>query len=332
MTVQQSVPDTSGVRFDLSRILDLGISLLLTLAVWIALMTPALGAPACNTLYAGQTIDAGTVCSDNDSDFLTVTYTTVGGWTLSEVHLFVGHSLVEMPQTKTGNPKIGNFPYTDDANGATTYTFRLPLGDFQASCGSVLTLAAHAVVSKVNADGSVRTETAWGAGTRMVAKGNWATYFSYTVQCPPPPPTACTRTETAFAFGEQTFADVGLINDRRWGWQLTVRAGVSGSTPIYAGAGGNDISKGTHVGTLTYMYSGGMLNLTYTMLSNSYSMSTTHLYANDANITTSAPGRFGNLHENLPAGTTTDSYSIPAVDTNGDGIIFVVAHAEVCIH
>ncbi len=294
-------------------------------------VSSAHAAPICAPLYAAQTINAGSVCVDNDTQFISITYTASGGWTLQDVHLFVGASLAEMPQTKTGNPKIGNFTYTDSAGGAGSYTFKLPQGDFAVTCGAVLTLAAHADLSLTGADGSVRSETGWAAGQRMVAKGNWATFFSYTVQCVAPP-TVCKHTETAFAFGDQTFEDIGLLNDKRWGWQLTASAGVAGSTPIYAGAAQNDISKGTHVGTLYYLYGDGVLHVTYNVFSGSYSMLATHLYAGDVNVKTSAPGKYGNQHSPLPAGTTSDSYDIVVADANGDGKIYVVAHAEVCFY
>jgi hypothetical protein len=74
----------------------------------------------CTTLYAGQTIDAGTVCSSVNGDNLDVTFTTTGGWELEEAHLWVGTKLSDMPQTKKGNPKIGNFPYNSgDISGST---------------------------------------------------------------------------------------------------------------------------------------------------------------------------------------------------------------------
>ena len=42
----------------------------------------------CRTLFAGQTIDVGTVCLETDAHFLYITYETTGGWLLNEVHLF----------------------------------------------------------------------------------------------------------------------------------------------------------------------------------------------------------------------------------------------------
>ena len=79
----------------------------------------------CFTLYAGQTIDSGTVCIsvDNTTDTagecgqegalgtVNVEYTTSNGWELVEAHLAVGDDLSDIPTTRKGNPKIGNFPY-----------------------------------------------------------------------------------------------------------------------------------------------------------------------------------------------------------------------------
>ncbi len=287
---------------------------------------PALAAPQCQTLYAGQTIVAGTVCVDNDASNLTVTYQTTGGWTLDETHLWLGTDLSTMPRTASGNPKVGLFPYKSEGlpNGTTTYTFTLPLGDFKVACRQQLLVAAHAVVKMVNADGSIRTETGWGAGTRLTAKGNWATYFSYTVQCapPPPPPLTCGPNETAYAFGDQTFIDLGITTSR-WGWQITVPAGTTATAPIYAGAGQNDITKGTHVGALSYQYTGAVLTVSFNMFPG-FVMDETHVYAGASTVPTISPGRYGNQHDLTAAAS--DTYVIPVT---GD-TIYLVAHAVVC--
>jgi hypothetical protein len=291
--------------------------------------SPASAAPQCNTLFAGQTTNVGTVCVDNDLSNLTVTYTTVDGWKLEETHLFVGSSLTEVPKTQTGNPKIGLFPYGTDSLPAntTTSTITIPIGDFGAggtACASkTLTLAAHAVVAKVNSDGSIRRETAWGSGTRFATKGSWATYFTYQTQCPATPPAACTgANETAYALGQTTFIELGLTNSR-WGWQLTVPTGTSTTTAVYAGAAQNDLSKGTNVGTLQYQYTGSTLVLNFT-LNSGWLMTQTHVFAGSNDVSTIAPGKYGHQH-NL-AFATSDSYSI---DITGDPI-YVVFHAVVC--
>ena len=286
-------------------------------------------APQCQTLFAGQTLDAGQVCVDNTASRLLVTYRTANGWTLDEMHLFIGKSLSEIPQTRTGNPQVGQFPLSATATGAAEYTFDLPLGD-HGVYGESLVIAAHAVVMKTQSDGGIRKETGWANGTRMVAKGNWATYFTYVVQVPPVVG-ACKSTETAFAFGDMTLDELGTgIN--RWGWQITVDGvqGLSGSKPLYAGAGRNDISKATLVGQLNCQYSGSQLSVTY-ITNGGYSLKETHVDAGNSYVATGAPGQFGNTHGSLPFGTTVDSHTINVADVDADGI-FLVAHATICFH
>jgi len=285
----------------------------------------------CQILKAGQTINAGSVCVTNDKTTLQVTYTTTGNWYLADLHLFVGQSLTEMPQTKTGNPKIGNFPYTIENVNSQSYTFTLPLGalgifDPCAKDNPALYIAAHAVlVLRDSAGNVIDKQTGWAAGTQMNAKGSWAMYFQYLTQCDDGPVNyAC---DTAFAVGDQTFFDLGIVPDvkgGRWGWQLTIDAGTSSIAPIYAGAGQNDLTKGTHAGDLSYSYSGGVLTLTYTMYS-PWVLQKTHVYAGSTSTTTIAPGQYGNQHDPLQ-NVWTDTYQL-SVSGNP---IYVVAHAEAC--
>ena len=115
------------------------------------------------TLYAGQTIDAGTVSVTVNGDNLDVTYTTTNGWELSETHLWVGLSITDMPQTRKGNPIPGQFPYVSgDITGATSYTSSVALGDLGFSCpgdDKNFLMAAHASLSRDNGDGTYQTET-----------------------------------------------------------------------------------------------------------------------------------------------------------------------------
>lgn len=282
-------------------------------------LASAEAAPTCQTLYAGKTTNAGSVCVDNDADYLTVTYTTTGDWWIDDAHLFVGTSLSQMPQTSVGNPKIGNFPYRAEDLDSQKHEIRIPLGDFKPyTCGTVLTLAAHAALYRRDAAGTIyQTETGWASGTRMTTKGSWATYFTYAIQCP-----STLRCETAYALGDVTFIQLG-ITDSRWGWQNTVPASTSGSRKIYAGAAQNDLNKGTYVGDLTYSYTGSVLNLTYQMFSG-WSMKKTHVYADESPVATIAPGKYGNQHSLTNAAT--DSYTIGVTGNP----IYVVAHAEAC--
>ena len=86
------------------------------------------GSATVTTLFAGQTIDAGTVRAYNDNTNLYVEITTKNGWHLTESHLAIAQTLAGIPQTKSGNPKVGNFPYKRTYNPPVTsdvYTFTL---------------------------------------------------------------------------------------------------------------------------------------------------------------------------------------------------------------
>lgn len=135
-------------------------------------------------LIAGQHIVAGTVTVTNTATHLLVTYTTTNGWYIKELHLYAG-DCARIPANNSGNPIPGHFPNKNTFSGSsiTTYTYSIPL----ANLPECYCVAAHAVVSKPGAG----TETAWGQGTRIVSKGNWAMKFEYCKQRCEPIPDGC---------------------------------------------------------------------------------------------------------------------------------------------
>lgn len=274
-------------------------------------------------LIAGQNILAGSIDVEINQNELLVTYNTTNGFYLEEVHLWIGDDLSEMPQTGNGNPRVGLFPYKEEAlNGATYYQFVLPLSEFGGEaeiCNNTLHFAAHAALAKMSEDGSYQYETAWGEGMRLVEKGNWATYFSVHFDCDYNPKTHC---ETAFAFGSTDFSYAEDGNSR-WGWVVTVSEPGEYSTPIYAAAGQNDPNNGFHVGDLVYNYDGSNLTVNYNMYSG-FSMSETHLYAGYEMPNKIAPGLFGNTH--YLDFVQNDEFNIEL----GGFPIYIVAHAVVC--
>ncbi|MFA7331315.1 MAG: hypothetical protein WC326_09615 [Candidatus Delongbacteria bacterium] len=150
----------------------------------------------CTSLLAGQTIPAGEVCveviDEGDQPFLAITYTTTDGWLLLETHAWVGLDLADLPATGSGNPRVGHFPYcASGLGGLTRHTLFVDLSLFGSEHGSpdlcelTFLAATHAVVGRDdNCDGRFeRTETAWGAGPRLVERGNWATWFSFVMEC-----------------------------------------------------------------------------------------------------------------------------------------------------
>ena len=87
--------------------------------------------------------------------------------------------------------------------------------------------------------------------------------------------------------------------------------------PVYAGAGQCDITKGTYVGDVTAVYSGGTVSFTYNF-EPGFSTSETHFYAGKTTVArdkkgkpTVAPGQY-------------------KIGTGLTGGIYIIAHAVVC--
>lgn len=128
-------------------------------------------------LKAGQNINVGTITIQNNAESVFVTYTTTGEWRIESTHLYAGHK-GEAPTNNSGNPKVGLFPIHDTFDPMIqTVTYEVPVENMR----KCLIVAAHAEVSKVENGKIIDSQTAWGAGTRFVEKGNWATYIEY---CP----------------------------------------------------------------------------------------------------------------------------------------------------
>ncbi len=300
----------------------------------------------CTTLYAGQTIDAGTVCLEivdsGETEDLWVTYNTTNGWELTEAHLWVGQSLNDMPQTNKGNPKVGNFPYNSgDIAGETTYTFIVPLEDFggeEGLCGEELLAAAHCALRKVDEDGTYQTETGWADGYRMVSKGNWATFFGIEFVCDPTEPPNEDGSEMAFGYGCESatsFLDLDMDADGQpdfdhWGWTNFVPYDGMYYFDIYVGAAEGDLANATLVGELVVEYFYGQAMVTLNTCGN-YTMTETHLYVGDEPLPiyegqySIAPAHYPYGNSDLPD-VQSDSYGPFEVGTAG---FYLVANAVV---
>lgn len=306
----------------------------------------------CSDLIAGQHHDAGDVCVHVDGSDLIVTYTTQNGWVLGEAHTWAGASLLDMPQTNKGAPKIGHFPSNSgNITGATSYTVVFGLSDFglagdEIACDPVtFFVAAHAVVLRDgNGDGAYEeNETAWGAGERFVPRGTWATYFSGQLECDgddgggtEPGEKNC---ETAFAFGgEHATCFLGIDEDGdgngdfdRWGWTNGPLGSGTFVWDVVAGAGQCNLDTGTVVGSLTVDSDGDSMTVTLE-LDPPYTMEDAQLYVggerlprNGAGELTVAPGQYPYVVE-LDDDATRHTFG--PVPVSGD--VHVVAHATVC--
>lgn len=155
---------------------------LLTAGALMTSISPA-DAETCGTttsnLIAGQHYTAGQITIANDETYIYVNYATSSPWLMSEAHAAAATTLAGIPQSKSGNPIPGRFPYSATFDPEVTdYTFSIPLAGLVPETGQVF-VAAHAVVQAPKSQGG--SQTAWGEGADFPG-ANWATYIVYTPQ------------------------------------------------------------------------------------------------------------------------------------------------------
>jgi len=127
---------------------------------WYYYITYTIGSANANTkkdftLWAGQSIDCGTVYVWDDLDSLYVKYVTKDRWLLDETHVNV---VTDKP---TGNQVPGQFPYkTEYPNPVGESLYQIPLSDEWKNTKEIYILA-HAVVVKPVTHGKSIEETAW---------------------------------------------------------------------------------------------------------------------------------------------------------------------------
>ena len=153
---------------------------LLTVITLVAVSIAAAPVKATLSMYAGKSEYVGDVSVSCDGTYLYITISTIGDWVLTETHLAVATSLEGIPQTKSGNPKVGRFPYKhEDLGGVPSDPYTIALSEIGASSGDLLYIAAHAVVWNPCLR---QEETGWVVNdcTPEYFSGNsWATYFTY---------------------------------------------------------------------------------------------------------------------------------------------------------
>jgi len=145
--------------------------------------------------------------------------------------------------------------------------------------------------------------------------------------CDQDTPPSLKKCETAFMMGNNTLISLNLGN-KRWGWAEYFDAADGSYThDIYAGAGQNDISKGTLVGQAKIIVAGGDVHVEIT-LNPGVTANDTHIYFSDDNPpTTTAPGQYGFNYDTDYTGTKTFDFSS---SYGGDGDFWIIVHLEVC--
>jgi len=145
---------------------------------------------------------------------------------------------------------------------------------------------------------------------------------------------------TAYAYGGEGVPDYAICfigiaelpKTKNWGWTNgPLSSGNTYTFPMYAGAGGCDISGAELAGTVTIDYYGSTATVTY-ILNPGFTMDVTHLYVGTEPLPrdkrgryTVSPGQYPYTHALENA--TTDEY---IVNGFAEEAIYVVAHAVAC--
>lgn len=178
-------------------------------------------------LWAGQDILAGSVNVFLDEDgYLQVQVNS--DYTIDEIHL---GTYSELP---TSRPAPGQMEFDS--------------GPYESG-DSIIVLVHVAFAEDLDENNPVGGETAYAGTPEFNGRGAWFYFVALTfVDCDGPvdPPTSFSYQTTYAYFGDSSIAFD--LNGQPWGWYATF---LPGTYDLYAGAGLNDLSKGTHVGYLT---------------------------------------------------------------------------------
>jgi hypothetical protein len=229
-----------------------------------------------------------------------------------------------------------------------------------AGCGTTLHIVAHLDVT-----GPQGSQTAFGGCTPGNTGGGWWFYMDYVICCldidDPPVLGSC---ETAFAKGQWIWTtdpksnpevpalpSLNLIKNR-WGWAINLQAAGTYDFDVWAGAGLNNTSNGTLVGTVRVVWDDlnpvdgtpDTVTVSYQMASG-VQITEAHVYIGATPPKTTAPGQYGiNLY---PTSCNQDSMTTgprPLVDLLAADIckkppsgaanpcsgVWIIAHAVVC--
>ena len=316
-------------------------------------------------LTAGQTTLVGTVDVTNDDTNVYVTYTldttTYPGATFyEEIQMWGGTDNLLVPKNSQGVPAPGQFCQESwggacsgsnglsSAIGESQYTFTIPwatsISTINVSdlCDLPLYIYTHASVSyDKDGDGQINDEdTAWGGDIKGI-NNRWFFYGAHTITCGDgDEPDLVTSCSTAYAKGGYVWTTDKKSNPEklpslnltknRWGWAINVKTSGETSYPIWRGAGLNNTSKATLVGTLTVNWDAAASTAMVTYdLNSDVGLKEIHVYAGDTPPTTIAPGQYGFIDSFDPLTYNAISQNFLVTDVNSDGI-WIVAHAVAC--
>jgi hypothetical protein len=275
-------------------------------------------------VIAGQNKYIGKVVVSNTQTELNVEFMLNDPWKAVQSHLDLNIDTYVPGQyqyKKEYDPSVNYDKFTLALPSGTTGKILLHLSVINVLTGQSETAWAVKLTNYTPGSSVPQTDSTDTLFTTKEAKGKWYGYILYT---PVFPPIAEVKSETAWAYASKTF--IGLNISTRWGWIITFD-GNKLSTPIYAAAGKNDITKGTLVGTLTVEFLNEKLYVSYSF-SGEYYADVLHMYYGQTYPTIAAPGQYPAIKE----GTNIKSYTfeIPLSYTPSTTVpLYIAAHSNV---
>ena len=233
-------------------------------------------------LMAGQTNYAGYVTLSTDGE--TLYLKVYGDFYLDAGHVYIYEEGETLPSTR---PVPGLAPYKLEDINEMEAELEIPLTDVDS-----YVLAIHVAFIDVEEVGDghyLAGETAYAADQDPVFNGKGAWFYLVgfkVVECEDEEEEEepVLTNETAWAFGGYE------MPGGNWGWYNYIDEGYY-IFQIYAAAGQNDITKGTHVGYVEVSYNGGELICDFIMFEG-FQIIELHIYAQNTIPTKSAPGQF----------------------------------------
>lgn len=132
-------------------------------------------------LIAGQNINIGNALVILEDGTLCIEINTVNNWVMTLTHVAIAPVVDSLPQTGSGNPKVGKFFFsTEHEPPVTSYTYCCNPLDFIWEPGGIC-IAIHADVMLLDENSDpIQEETAWAEGPEFPGN-SWATYVTYDV-------------------------------------------------------------------------------------------------------------------------------------------------------
>lgn len=298
------------------------------------------------------TIDPSGTC-------LHVKLTAAPDQTVSDFHL----GILDGNGDPSTLPKgLGNWPFNDKCEKSGN------VADCWVPVSEVLAVLSPASTSLCDQDIIVAAgiaisgATCFGRGTVISndsPPARWFMYSTVTFTCPdvcshscccpyqpPPPPDHTCDIGTAFGYNENSAITFNKANAfgpaltantcKRWGWYFNAQADTLTAAgrltgKLIVGAGGNEVAKGTEVGTFSATLSGGSLTVSYS-LTNGFDLSEVHVYASCKVPASCAPGSYTYPSNSQPApdlsGTADTSFQT-TINVGSCTNYYLIFHAKV---